>query len=103
MRWLDGITDSMDTSLGKLWEIVKYRETWCAAIQAVPKSLTRQHDLVTERQQKLSHAAAAAAAKSLQSCSTLCDPIDGSPLGSPVPGILQARTQEWAAISFSNA
>ena len=48
-------------------------------------------------------AAAAAAAKSLQSCLTLCDPIDGSPPGSPVPGILQARTLEWAAISFSNA
>ena len=48
-------------------------------------------------------AAAAAAAKSLQSCPTLCDPIDGSPPGSPVPGILQARTLEWAAISFSNA
>ena len=47
--------------------------------------------------------AAAAAAKSLQSCPTLCDPIDGSPPGSPVPGILQARTLEWAAISFSNA
>ena len=48
-------------------------------------------------------AAAAAAAKSLQSCPTLCDPIDGSPSGSAVPGILQARTLEWAAISFSNA
>ena len=46
---------------------------------------------------------AASAAKSLQSCPTLCDPIDGSPSGSPVPGILQARTLEWVAISFSNA
>ena len=46
---------------------------------------------------------ATAAAKSLQSCPTLCDPIDGSPLGSPVPGILQARTLEWVAISFSSA
>ena len=46
---------------------------------------------------------ATAAAKSLQSCSTLCDPKDGSPPGSPVPGILQARTLEWVAISFSNA
>ena len=46
-------------------------------------------------------AAAAAAAKSLQSCPTLCDPIDGSPPGSPVPGILQARTLEWGAITFS--
>ena len=45
----------------------------------------------------------AAAAKSLQSCPTLCNSIDGSPLGSPVPGILQARTLEWVAISFSNA
>ena len=44
-----------------------------------------------------------AAAKSLQSCPTLCDPIDGSPPGSPVPGILQARTLEWVAVSFSNA
>jgi len=46
---------------------------------------------------------AAAAAKSLQPCPTLCDPIDSSPSGSPVPGILQARTLEWVAISFSNA
>ena len=48
-------------------------------------------------------AAVAAAAKSLQSCPTLCDPIDGSPPGSLIPGILQARTLEWVAISFSNA
>ena len=47
--------------------------------------------------------AAAAAAKSLQSCPTLFDPIDGSPPGSPIPGILQARALEWVAISFSNA
>ena len=47
--------------------------------------------------------ATAATAKSLQSCPTLCDPIDGSPPGSPVPGILQARTLKWVAISFSNA
>ena len=47
--------------------------------------------------------AAAAAAKSLQSCPTLCDPIDGSQPGSPIPGILQARTLEWVAIAFSNA
>ena len=47
--------------------------------------------------------AAAAAAKSLQFCPTLCDPTDGSPPGSPVPGILQARTLEWVAISFSSA
>ena len=46
---------------------------------------------------------AAAAAKSLQSCPTLCDPIDISPPGSPAPGILQARTLEWVAIAFSNA
>ena len=49
------------------------------------------------------HVAAAAAAKLRQSCPTLCDPIDGSPTGSPVPGILQARTLEWVAMSFSNA
>ena len=47
--------------------------------------------------------AAAAAAKSLQSCLTLCDPIGRSPPGSPIPGVLQVRTLEWVAISFSNA
>ena len=47
--------------------------------------------------------ATAAAVKSLQSCPTLCDPIDGSPPSFPVPGILQARTLEWVVISFSNA
>ena len=51
----------------------------------------------------LAAAAAAAAAKSLQLCPTLCDPMDGSPPGYPVPQILQARTLEWVAISFSNA
>ena len=50
-----------------------------------------------------SNVSAAAAAKLLQLCLTLCDPIDGSPPGFPVPGILQARTLEWAATSFSNA
>ena len=65
------------------------------------------HDLVTKQQQTIQGAAAAAssaaaAAKSLQSFPTLCDPRDGSPPGSPIPGILQARTLEWAAISFSN-
>jgi len=61
----------------------------------------------TKQQQKTSHELGVpgrhAAAKSLQSCPTLCDPIDGSPPGSPVPGVLQARTLEWVAISFSNA
>ena len=51
----------------------------------------------------LGKSGAAAAAKLLQSCPTLCDPTDGSPPGSPVPGILQARTLEWVAISFSSA
>ena len=60
--------------------------------------------LLTDVTKRLSKVfAAAAAAKSLQSCPTLCDPIDGSPPGSPIPGILQARTLEWVAISFSNA
>ena len=58
---------------------------------------------VMDLQKILRRRAAAAAAKSLLSCLTLCDPIDGSPPGSPIPGILKARTQEWVAISFSNA
>ena len=64
------------------------------------------HHLILQMLQERSAAAAAAAAaaaKSLQSCPTLCDPTDGSPPGSPVPGILQARILEWVAISFSDA
>ena len=71
-----------------LWQPVRY---WATA-QGSQLSTSSQG----------SHAAAAAA-KLLQSCPTLCGPIDGSPPGSPVPGILQARTLEWVAISFSNA
>ena len=66
-----------------------------------PRSLALQaNSLQSEPQRRPIHQVAA---KSLQSCSTLCDPIDSSPPGSPVPGILQARTLEWVAISFSSA
>ena len=64
---------------------------------------TSAHTLLRISFNAAAAAAAAAAAKSLQSCPTLCDPRDGSPPGSPVPGILQARALEWVAISFSNA
>ena len=67
----------------------------------ITKSQTERLSL--SRYHSAAAAAAATAAKSLQSCLTLCDSIDGSPPGSPVPGILQARTLEWVAISFSNA
>ena len=67
-------------------------------------SMKRQKDrtLKDELSRLVGAQYAAAAAKSLQSCLTLCDPIDGSPPGSPVPGNLQARTLEWVAISFSS-
>ena len=73
----------------------------CCPIYLPSSDGTRCHDL-SFLNVELS-AAAAAAAKSLQLCPTLHDPIDGSPPGSTVPGILQARTLEWVAISFSNA
>ena len=60
-------------------------------------------DIRNRNPRTLSIFPASAAAKLLQSCPTPCDPIEGSPPGSPVPGILQARTLEWIAISFSNA
>ena len=103
--------DSMDISLSKLQKLVDYREACHCCSPWGRKEL----DTTEWRNNKntclclvnkpvngqTTHRAAAA--KSLQLCLTLCDPIDGSPLGSPVPGILQARTLEWVAISFSNA
>ena len=71
---------------------------WCLDRMAYYAAWFRTHILLWDRNRN-----PAAAAKSLQSCPTLCSPIDGSPPGSPVPGILQARTLEWVAISFSNA
>ena len=65
-------------------------------------STQTDHCLLPTLKLMYNHPAAAAAAKSLQSCPTLCDPTDGSPPGSSVPGILQARILEWVAISFSN-
>ena len=68
------------------------------------KSLHTTHmEMMPKAHCGIAGVAAAAAAKSLQSCLTLCNPIDGNPPGSPVPGILEARTLEWVAISFSNA
>ena len=69
----------------------------------VPRSTFHDIHLACSLISVVAAAAAAAAAKSLQSCPTLCDPKDGSPPGSPIPGILQARTLEWVATYFSNA
>ena len=102
MKWLDGITDSMEMSFSKLRELAMGMEAWCSAVHGVAKTQTRLSGW-TKLNRYVSNSWAAAAAKSLQSCPTLCDPIDGSPPGSPIPGILQARTLEWVAISFSNA
>ena len=91
-HWVNGPEFEM------LQEIVKDREAWRAAVHGVTKSSTWLSGWMTTWQVFY---VAAAAAKSLPSCPTLCDPIDGSPPGSPVPGILQARTLEWVDISFS--
>ena len=74
-------------------DLPRHMVSKCWGQDGNPESLTPGHPLLPS---------AAAAAKSHQSCPTLCDPIDGSPPGSPIPGILQVRTLEWVAISFSN-
>ena len=76
---------------------------WTAAYQAPPSMGFSSQEYWSEVPLSSPYIAAAAAAKSVQSCPTLCDPMDGSPPGSSVPGILQARTLEWVAISFSSA
>ena len=103
----------MDMGLGGLQELVMDREAWPAAVHEVAKSQTLLGDRTELNDTKFQCTVHrelddnsdfyAAAAKSLQSWLTLCDPIDGSPPGSSVPGILQARMLEWVAISFSNA
>ena len=92
---------SMGFSLQKYWSMLPFPPLVDLPNSEIkPRSPTLQADsLPSEPPGKPS--AAAAAAKSLQSCPTLCDPIDGSPPGSPVPGILQARTLEWVAVAFS--
>ena len=97
--------------LQKSYEIqkTKLRKFWRRRWRRLKETCTKRPDTSIQCPNKVrtlnttSAAAAAAAAKSLQSCPTLCDPIDSSPPGSSVPGILQARTLEWVAISSSNA
>ena len=89
----------------QIWKTQQWPQDWKRSVFIpIPKKGNAKESSNYRIIALISHAAAAAAAaKSLQSCPTLCDPRDGSPPGSPVPGILQARTLEWVAISFSNA
>ena len=91
-----------------IWELKNLGLSSISAIsvqfsRSVMSDSLRPHESQHVIDYRLVNTAAAAAAKSLQSCLTLCDAIDSSPAGSPVPGTLQARTLEWVAISFSNA
>ena len=72
-------------------------------MKLLEENIGRTLDEINQSKMLYNPPPAATAAKSLQSCLTLCDPIDGSPPDFPVPGILQARTLEWVAVSFSNA
>ena len=78
--------------------LIKKTKSFGGAVHEVKKNKTNNNN-----KENKNLTVPAAATKSLQSCLTLCDPIDGGPPGSPVPGILQARTLEWVAISFFNA
>ena len=81
--------------LGGWWDLFKSPYVELTSLQEYPSP--------SQAGSAFAQDTAAAAAKSLQSCPTLCDPVDSSPPSSPIPGILQARTLEWVAISFSNA
>ena len=83
------------------YSAIKRNFAICSNTDGLGGQYAKWNKLEKDKYYLISHAAAAA--KSLQSCPTLCDPIDGSPPGSPIPGILQTRTLEWVAISFSNA
>jgi len=82
---------------------ISYMYTYIPSLLGLPPTSPLSHSPRPSQSTRMSSLCCTAAAKSLQSCPTLCDPTEGSPPGSPVPGILQARTLEWVAISFSSA
>ena len=112
--WMDLQTEVREKRIlymkAYMWNLEKwYRSIYLPGRKRDADVEMSGHRMAKERTDELGdwdwriHTAATATAKSLQSCLTLCDPIDGSLPGSPIPGILQARTLEWVAISFSNA